>query len=81
LIGGNIANVAAQSFSGMASGVISGIGNAVMSNPMDIIKPAMALAIPSMAIMGGMRMIPSLLMKGFEGGAFARIGNKMSSAL
>lgn len=80
-LGGNIAQVASKSFSNMASGVIKGFGSAVLNNPMDVIKPALALAVPTMGALAAARMVPSLLIRGFEGGTFKNMGVKAGEML
>lgn len=57
--------------------VLRGIGSTIMENPMDIASPLMAIAVPMMAVLGGIQMIPTLLQKGLEGGHFSRLGSRV----
>lgn len=81
MIGGDIAAVATKTFSNMASGVISGIGGAIMESPMSAIGSMVNVALPALITMGGLGLIPKMLGAGFKSGTFGQIGRKASGAM
>jgi hypothetical protein len=81
MIGGDIASVAAKSFSNLASGVFSGIGQAIIENPMGAMVAGGSIAVPALASLGGASLIPMLLENGFRRGSFSNIRRGFSNRL
>jgi len=65
----------------MASGIISGIGSAIMESPMGTMGSMANLALPALGAVGGLRLIPALLEKGFEQGLFNRMSRKAGGGM
>ena len=81
MIGGDIASVATSSFSNLASGVFTGIGQAIIENPITTVATAGSIAIPALATLGGASLIPRLIENGFRNGTFSNIKKGFSNRL
>jgi hypothetical protein len=65
----------------MAGAIISGVGSAVLENPVGAMGAMAAIALPALGTIGALSLIPTLLEQGFERGLFSKMGKKVSGGM